>query len=101
MEAFDLVFAGTTKRGELKAWLDQRAWDRGMEDIGAAVGELVLEEGEVKEETVDPGLGVLASPASSGGETSMQSVEEGEDLCMGWERLEGFLERGGVGSRLL
>ena len=92
MDAMDLVFSGAQRR-EFLEWLDQRAWDRGMEDLGSNVAELVLEE-----EEIDPRVGVYASPASSGGaEADMESLEEEEpyeNLDLGYERLESFLERG-------
>ena len=92
MDAMDLVFTGAQRR-EFLEWLDQRAWDRGMEELSEDLAASVLEE-----DGVDLRVGVYASPASSGGaEEDMESVEGEEPweaVDVGDERLEAFLERG-------
>ena len=75
-KAYDMVLGGLLDRGTFMEWLDQTAWNRGMEDIESSCGD--MEEGEVEEEPVEPV--VEETPA--------------HELDMGWERLEAFLERG-------
>lgn len=81
--AYDMVCGGLLDRGSFMEWMDQEAWDRGMEESwgtpssGSDGGEADMEEsGDEGEE----------APASSSGSVY--------DLDLGWERLEAFLERG-------
>lgn len=81
-KAYEKVCGGLLDRKSFMEWLDQRAWDRGME-----------------------GSWGTPSSGSDGGEADMEELEEeGEvpasssdsvyNLDMGWERLEAALERG-------
>lgn len=74
-QVYTVVREGGFSKADFMEWLDQRAWDRGMD--------WSVEDG--------------ASPATEEGVPSSSDQEREPsvyDLDMGWERLEGFLERG-------